>query len=130
MSDIKDKLSKEVLDEIFPKQKTDDFFDALFGDVEAGAYDIELAYRDNNSETLNMALLLHQRPGHCLACNLTQGLPQVFSRHPIINITGIVQKIDQILGDTIRCGEWTLGYTEHSSSTTHAIPLDIQLKSN
>jgi hypothetical protein len=124
---IKTILTKESLAKIFPKERANDFFEALFGDADEGAYDIELAYRECNGKTLTMDLLLHERPNCCLACNLTQGLPQVFSRHPIINITGIVREVDALLGDTYQCGDWSLGYTEQYSKSLHAIPIKIAI---
>ena len=124
---IKKVLTKENLKSIFPKERADDFFEALFGDASEGAYDIELAYRESNDNTLIMDLLLSERPNCCLACNLTQGLPQVFSRHPIINITGIVRDLDALLGDSYTCGDWSLGYTEQYSSSLHAIPIKIAI---
>ena len=123
-------LTKENLEKIFPKERANDFFEALFGDADEGAYDIELAYRECNGNLLIMDLLLHERPNCCLACNLTQGLPQVFSRHPIINITGIVRDLDALLGDTYTCGDWSLGYTEQFSKSLHAIPIKIALTKN
>ncbi len=124
---MKTVLTKENLARIFPKERADDFFEALFGDANEGAYDIELAYRECNEKTLIMDLLLHERPNCCLACNLTQGLPQVFSRHPIINITGIVRELDALFGDDYKCGDWSLGYTEQYSKSVHAIPIKIAL---
>lgn len=121
-------LTKENLDNIFPKERADEFFDALFGDASEGAYDIELAYRECKDDTLIMDLLLKERPNFCLACNLTQGLPQVFSRHPIINVTGVVRDLDNLLGDEYICGDWSLGYTEQFSQSLHAIPIKIALE--
>ncbi|HID70046.1 MAG TPA: pancreas/duodenum homeobox protein 1 [Desulfobacterales bacterium] len=120
-------FTQETLQQLFPKERTDEFFEALFGDAEDGAYDIELAYGGTSGQTLTMELKLHERPGCCLACNLTQGLPQVFSRHPIINVTGIVDEIDKLLGDTANCKEWSLGYTEQRSKEMHIIPINITL---
>jgi hypothetical protein len=120
-------LSKENLQKIFPRERTDEFFEALFGDAAEGAYDIELAYRETNGNSLVMELLLHERPNCCLACNLTQGLPQVFSRHPVINITGIVRDLEALLGGNYKCGDWSLGYTQQYSRSLHAIPIKIAL---
>lgn len=120
-------FSKEKLAEIFPPERTNEFFDALFGDASEGSYDIELAYRGVSGNLLIMDLQLHERPSCCLACNLTQGLPQVFSRHPIINVEGVVQEIDTLLGDDYKCTEWTLGYTEQQSRSLHVIPIKITL---
>lgn len=122
-------LTPEKLIEIFPKERTNDFFEALFGDASEGAYDIELAYRDKTANQLILELRLHERPNCCLACNLTLGLPEVFSRHPIIDINGIVQKIDTLLGEGGSCGSWSLGRTEQQTSSLHIIPLTIELRS-
>jgi hypothetical protein len=118
-------LNKENLAKIFPKERANEFFDALFGDAGEGAYDIELAYRETRGDTLILDLRLHERPNRCLACNLTQGLPQVFSRHPIINVKGIVKDIETLLGNTYQCTSWSLGYTEQQSRSLHVIPLKI-----
>ena len=120
-------LSKEELSRIFPKDRSNEFFDALFGDASEGSYDIELGFRNVHNNTLTMDLLLHERPNCCLVCNLTQGLPQVFSRHPIINIEGVVREIDTLLGDEANCGEWSLGRTEQQQSNLHVIPVLITL---
>ncbi len=118
-------LTSETLLKLFPKERTDKFFEALFGDADEGSYDIELAYRGTDDKSLTLELLLHERPGCCLACNLTQGLPQVFSRHPVIDISSIVRDIDKLIGDKGTCGEWSLGHTEQRSSSLHVIPIRI-----
>jgi len=124
---FKDVLTKEKLAEIFPPERTNDFFDALFGDANDGAYDIELAYRECKGDTLVVDMLLHERPGCCLACNLTQGLPQVFSRHPIINVKGVVDKVGELLAGKATCTGWSLGYTEQQSRSLHVIPINITI---
>jgi len=121
-------LTKERLARIFPPTRTGEFFDALFGDANEGAYNIELAYRETRGNTMIIDLELHQRPGCCLACNLTQGLPQVFSRHPIINVKGIVEEIDKLLGNEAKCADWQLGRTEQHSTALHTIPLAITIE--
>ncbi len=118
-------LTPETLQNIFPPERSNDFFEALFGDAKEGAYDIELSYAGCNDKELLLELLLHQRPGCCLACNLTQGLPQVFARHPIINIEGVVQKVQELLGNTVHCQQWRLGSTEQRRTDMHVIPLFI-----
>ncbi len=123
-------FTSEALLKIFPENRTNDFFEALFGDASEGSYDIELAYRDIDEKNLIFELLLHERPGCCLACNLTQGLPQVFSRHPVINVESIVKDIDTLLGERGTCGEWTLGRTEQRSSSLHVIPIRIMIQMN
>lgn len=118
-------FTPQTLQQLFPAERTNEFFDALLGDASEGAYDIALAYRGMTANQLFFDLRLHQRPGHCLACNLTQGLPQVFSRHPIINIKGLVQDIEKLTGGTIRCTDWSLGHTEQQNRENHLIPLRI-----
>ncbi len=121
-------FTPDSLHNLFPKERSNEFFEALLGDASEGAYDIQLGFRGTENNTLVMDLLLHERPGCCLACNLTQGLPQVFSRHPVINVSGLVQEIDTLLGDTITCKEWSLGYTEQRSRSLHVIPIKITLE--
>ncbi len=116
-----------ALQQLFPEERTNDFFEALFGDANDGAYDISLGYGGYANGRIRLELRLHERPGCCLACNLTQGLPQVFSRHPVINVAGLVQAVDQLLGDTARCGDWQLGTTEQRQKDLHLIPLNIQI---
>ncbi len=123
-------LTKENLATIFPKGRSNEFFEALFGDADEGSYDIELAYRENMGNALIMELRLHERPNRCLACNLTQGLPQVFSRHPVINVQGIVKDIEVLLGGSYRCTSWSLGYTEQPNRSLHVIPLKIVVEKN
>ena len=121
-------FTREALLKIFPKERTNNFFEALFGDANEGAYDIELAYKGKDANGLTFEFLLHERPNCCLACNLTQGLPQVFSRHPVIGISSIVKDIDELLGNNGTCGDWSLGRTEQRSSSLHAIPIRIMVQ--
>jgi len=121
-------FTSEVLQQLFPRERSNDFFDALFGDADEGAYDIELAYTGTDGKNLNLELRLHERPGRCLVCSLTQGLPQVFARHPIINVDGMVDAINTLLAGQARCREWSLGRTEQRRKDMHLIPLTIQLE--
>lgn len=82
---------QHVLDEIFPSDRADRFFEALLGDASEGAYDIMLTYAGETDDRIDFEFQLKQRPGRCLACNLTYGLPEVFKRHPIIDIAGVVR---------------------------------------
>ena len=121
-------FTSETLDRLFPADRADQFFDALFGDASEGAYDIRLAFtrHDAKAKTLAFALELHQRPGKCLACNLTYGLPEVFSRHPLINLKGVVAEIATLCGNaTVK--EWRLGATHSVSKALHTVPLTINL---
>lgn len=118
-------LNKEKLAEIFPKERSNEFFEALFGDANEGSYDIELTFREIKGNSLILDMLLHERPNCCLACNLTQGLPQVFTRHPVIDIKGVVKAVDTLLGESYNCREWSLGHTIQQSSALHIVPINI-----
>ena len=120
-------FSQDTLDSLFPLERSDQFFEALFGDSDEGAYDIRLAFKENHADTLLFELELHQRPGKCLACNLTHGLPKVFARHPIIDINGIVAQLDQLLGGQAQCKAWQLGRVREMSRRLHVIPLMIDI---
>ncbi|MGI6655346.1 MAG: pancreas/duodenum homeobox protein 1 [Desulfobulbus sp.] len=122
-------FTRPVLDELFPAERTNEFFDALFGDADEGSYTIQLEYDsyDPATQTLRFLLDLHQRPGCCLVCNLTYGLPEVFKRHPIINIAGLVKDVEQRLGNGWTCGDWSLGSTLQHNQERHSIPLTIHL---
>lgn len=122
-------FSETVLNELLPPGLTDEFFEALYGDAKEGAYDLSLSFNnyDPEQKVLTLDFKLNERPGKCLACNLTYGLPQVFSCHPLINIKGMVKKITRLLGDDIHCTEWKLGHTETPAAQTHIIPLIMRL---
>lgn len=122
-------FTDNVLKELFPPQRADDFFEALFGDASEGAYDIALSFMGYNkrANSLNFKIDLHERPGCCLACNLTYGLPGVFSRHPVINISGLVADIEKKLDGRARCAQWQLGTTVQQEKSLHSIPLHITL---
>ena len=94
-------FSDQVLRNIFPEARADQFFEALYGDIQEGAYTIGLKFKeyDSTRRILLFELELKERPGKCLVCNLTYGLPEVFSRHPIINIRGLVKELEQLLGE-------------------------------
>ncbi|MCI5224167.1 MAG: pancreas/duodenum homeobox protein 1 [Candidatus Electrothrix sp. AR4] len=129
MDTMNDVFTEDVLKELFPTQRANDFFEALFGDANEGAYDISLSFQgyDEHSNTLNFNLNLHERPGRCLACNLTSGLPDVFSRHKVINIAGLVNDVEKQLAGKAKCGAWTLGRTRQPDKSLHCIPLQINL---
>ncbi|WP_297050061.1 hypothetical protein [uncultured Desulfovibrio sp.] len=112
---------QHFLDEIFPPERTDAFFDALFGGAEEGAYDIRLVPLDVKDDEARLAFELRQRPGKCLKCSLTYGLPQVFQRHPVLDVAGVARAVAGRLGWQ---GEpvWELGPTEEVDAETHLIP--------
>ena len=119
-------FTRETLDALFPPDRSNDFFDALYGDAAEGAYDIRLVFRTAESHALHFAFELHQRPGKCLACNLTYGLPQVFARHPLINLKGLAEALAKLAGWGVEDLNFQLGRTEERSPELHLIPLRIQ----
>ena len=122
-------FTSETLKKLLPSDRADQFFEALYGEANEGAFDIALLFTglDKDRNTLNFELKLTERPGKCLACNLTYGLPEVFSRHPVINIKGMVTEIEGILAGTARCTDWALGHTRTRARDMHTIPLTVRL---
>ena len=120
-------FSEEVMAAIFPPDRANRFFDALFGDPDEGAYDIRLVFKQDRKDRLEFEFHLVQRPGKCLACNLTYGLPQVFSRHPVIDVKGAVAQIGQHLNGRAECVDWKLGNTREISRALHIVPLTVFL---
>lgn len=113
-----------TLDGIFPRERTDAFFDALYGDAEDGAYDIRLICHNVTEKVANLAFELNRRPGQCLKCSLTYGLPAVFQRHPIINLPMIAKEVARAIGWTDNI-TWQLGSTQERSEEKHLIPFVI-----
>jgi hypothetical protein len=119
-------FTRDVLDALFPPERTEAFFDALFGGAEEGAYDIRLVFLGRNGpDALRFAFELRQRPGKCLVCSLTYGLPQVFERHPIINAGGIAKEAGRMAGWE-QTPSFRLGRTEEISPELHLIPLTVR----
>ena len=121
-------FNEDTLDALFPADRADQFFDALLGDADEGAYDIRLRFKEYKSNQLFFDMELHQRPGKCLVCNLTYGLPNVFARHPIINVKGVVDEINKLMDGHGRCTGWTLGNTNEISRQLHVVPLVIDIE--
>lgn len=113
---------QQTLNEIFPAEKTEEFFNALYGDAEDGAYDIRLICRMVTEKKAVFAFELACRPGKCLRCNLTYGLPAVFHKHPVISLADIVKKLAHAL-DWGESYDWVLEPTEEASPECHIIPL-------
>lgn len=111
----------------FPPERTDAFFDALFGEAEEGAYSIALRYAKSAGQVHEFAFDLHKRPGKCLVCSLTYGLPQVFTRHPLVNVKGIAANVAAALGHDPARVQWELLPTQENSEALHTIPLVITL---
>ncbi|MEF2231607.1 MAG: pancreas/duodenum homeobox protein 1 [Pseudodesulfovibrio sp.] len=125
MANYADLFTEDILAILFPPSRADDFFEALFGDAEDGSYDITLRYVDDDGDAIELELALNQRPGKCLACNLTYGLPTVFSRHPVIDVPGLAEGVAGVAGRA--AAAWRLGTTRELSRTLHAIPLVVEL---
>jgi len=121
-------FSQEIMNTIFPPERSNQFFEALLGDPTEGAYDIRLAFKKAQNNQLHFNLELHQRPGKCLACNLTYGLPKVFERHPIINISGLVEQINALMNGHGRCAGWELRKSQEISRQLHVVPLVIDIE--
>jgi hypothetical protein len=110
---------------VFPPERTDDFFEALFGGAEEGAYTISLRFLAEQGNNYTFAFDLTQRPGKCLACNLTYGLPQVFSCHPVLNVKGVAEAVATALGKDPASVSWKLEATQEESSIHHYVPFIV-----
>ncbi len=124
-------FTPETLTELLPPERSNQFFEALFGDAAEGAYDVSLVFisfePSDGIGTLHFELHLRERPGKCLSCSLTYGLPQVFRRHPILNLNGLVRDVERLLNGKFRCGDWNLSATRTVSRSLHTIPLTIEV---
>jgi hypothetical protein len=128
--DFQTLFTREVMEQLLPLQRADQFFQALYGGLEEGAYDIRLVFKrhDPGRNSLEFELELQERPGKCLACNLTYGLPEVFSRHPVLNLKEVAREIEKVLQGTARCRSWSLGRTNPRTPTLHVIPFILTLE--
>jgi hypothetical protein len=121
-------FTREHLDEIFPSDRADNFFEALYGESSEGAYDISLVFKGMDKNKLLFEFHLKQRPGKCLACNLTYGLPTVFERHPVINLKGLAKSIETLLGGKSTCTGWRVGTTQEKSRQLHVLPISFMIE--
>lgn len=118
-------IPQEKLDNIFPATKADEFFEAIYGGAEDGAYDIVLTCEDITASQAAFAFELRRRPGQCLKCSLTYGLPEVFKRHPLLNIAGVAGQIANELGWGANY-QWELQPVREISDDLHVIPFIIE----
>lgn len=125
MPQYADRFTEDILTTLFPPERTDRFFEALFGGAEEGSYDIALRYRDDDGDVLHFDLELIQRPGKCLACNLTYGLPGVFARHPVIDLDGLAHAAAGLAGRPL--ADWRVSNTREIAHGRHAVALDVTL---
>ncbi len=119
-------IDKVFLDNLFPTERTNEFFEALFGDADEGAYDIKLALHEQSADKIIIHYQLHGRPNKCLACNLTSGLPHVFNRHPIIASAKTAEAIAKEAN--FDAFDFTIGTTIQLNDALHLIPLTITKK--
>ncbi|MCP4671496.1 MAG: pancreas/duodenum homeobox protein 1 [Desulfobacula sp.] len=122
---LKKIFTQNFIDELLPLNLSDQFFEALYGDASEGAYDINLQFKSADTRQVELVFHLVQRPDKCLACSLTYGLPNVFSRHPLINIKNMVNKIEE---KGVKIKAWHLGITQEINSSLHIIPLYFDLE--
>ena len=125
---LKDIFTQDDLENLFPVGRADAFFESLFGDAEEGAFDIGLAFKAHRGNELHFEFQLSQRPGKCLVCSLTYGLPKVFKRHPVIDVGGLADEIEKRMDGKFRCDRWELGATRELSRELHVIPLVLSLE--
>ncbi len=125
-------LTEDFLQALFPPERADQFFDALYGGAEEGAFDISLEVEgfDASRNELMLVFKLTERPGKCMACSLTFGLPPVFQRHPVINLKGLVEKIEETLAPDWKCVDYSLGSTQPRAPKVNVIPFNIKLSQN
>lgn len=128
MSHYEEVFSAARLLELFPPERTDAFFEALFGGAEDGAYDIRLAFSQGGERRLVFLFELRQRGHMCLACNLTHGLPQVFARHPVIDARGLAAQLAALVDWPEGSWTWELERTEEVSDALHVVPLILSRK--
>jgi len=127
MPELSSVFDQALLNKFMPPETTDQFFEALFGDANEGAYDISLAFRQGTPARLEFEFHLTSKPGKCLACNLTFGLPNVFARHPVIDIKGLTEKIASQLNGLYKIDRWYCGDTRERTPDLHVIPLYLDI---
>ncbi len=127
--DVKERLDGDFLSLLFPPGRDDEFFEALYGGAEDGAFDIRLTLEGVREEAgeVVLAFTLTERPGKCMACSLTYGLPPVFERHPIINLKGILDGVSQRLAPDWKVEGYKIGATAPKAPKVNIIPLAIQV---
>lgn len=116
-------INQKILDEIFPPEKADAFFDAIYGGSEEGAYDISLTCEAVEDNSARLRFELKRREGQCLRCSLTYGLPAVFQRHPVIDINSVAEAVAHVLG--WNNFHWDLGKVVEESDALHYIPFNF-----
>jgi hypothetical protein len=127
-----DVITNGLLATLFPAERADQFFEALYGGAESGAFDVGLFLKgfSSSGNELLLEFRLTERPGKCMACSLTYGLPPVFERHPVIDIKGIMRTIGEKLSPYWQIDRWELGPTRPDAPRVNIIPLRVFLSKN
>lgn len=122
---VYDVFTSECPNDLFPIQRTNDLFGVLSGDAEEEACDIRLVVdpEEGDDGELHFYFELRQYTGRCLVCNLTYSLPQVFGRHPIINLKGLVSDIASHAGWEPGDVRWHAGTMGSLSGVLYRTPL-------
>ncbi len=118
-------FTQDFLDQLLPLNLSNQFFEALYGDASDGAYDIRLQFVSASDKQIVLEFNLTQRPDKCMVCSLTYGLPNVFSRHPLININNMIKKIEE---KGVKVEKWYLGDTKELNTSLHTIPFYLDLE--
>ena len=118
-------FTQDFLDQLLPLNLSNQFFEALYGDASDGAYDIRLQFVSASDRQIVLEFNLTQRPDKCMVCSLTYGLPNVFSRHPLININNMIKKIEE---KGVKVEKWYLGDTKELNTSLHTIPFYLDLE--
>jgi hypothetical protein len=118
-------FTQDFLDQLLPLNLSNQFFEALYGDASDGAYDIKLQFVSASDEQIVLEFNLIRRPDKCMVCSLTYGLPNVFSRHPLININNMIKKIEE---KGVKVEKWYLGDTKELNTSLHTIPFYLDLE--
>ncbi len=125
MKEIEAFFTPETLEELLPREQVEAFFEAFYFGEEP-AYDLALGFGGIQGNVLRLELLLKARPGQCLACNLTWGLPEVFARHPMLDLAGMIKRLEDKLSYAVE--SWELGPTEERGPDLHVVPVFVRLK--
>lgn len=121
-------FTPEKLTSLFPPERSEAFFEALYGDADEAAFSIRLDFAMAEDSRLHFRFHLEEKPGKCLACNLTYGMPSVFDRHPVIDLRGLVCNIGQALDIPADRLSGELGRTINHAANLHLIPLTITIQ--
>ncbi len=127
MDMLQEIFTAENLQKLLPPERVEAFFEAFYFGEEP-AYHLKLGAGRVSPDRIHLELHLEARPGKCLACNLTWGLPQVLEKHPLLNLPQTVEELEKLLPQGVKVKRWYLGPTEERTPELHVIPLVIELE--